>query len=142
MPHISATKVGTVGGADIYRPIVIVRIEAGTGAIEGPALVDSGADGTLVPADILVPLGIDFSKLKKGVGGIGVGGGLETRLCKGRILYGKTVICEPTFTVAEPGKLKSVLLGRSDFFTKFVTRFQWHKIPPAFDVDPVVPKKK
>ena len=56
-------------------------------------------------------------------------GGLETRLCSGRILYNGIVVCD-SFTVAKTTSLDAVLLGRADFFTKFVPRFLWHKNPP------------
>jgi hypothetical protein len=142
LPRIPATKVGHSDGTDIYSPLVVVRIETGNGFVEGPALVDSGADNSVVPAELLVPLGIDFAKLPQGTTGTstGAGGGVETKRCDGRIIYGHTVTSEPTFAVAEPGKLNVVLLGRGDFFRLFVARFHWDKDPPVFDLDPARPR--
>jgi hypothetical protein len=34
------------------------------------------------------------------------------------------------------------LLGRNDFFTKYVVHFAWHRSPPDFNLDPVKGKKK
>lgn len=138
VPRLPATKIG-VGpdGADIYRPIIIVTIEIGGLAVQGPALVDSGADNTLVPFDAVAALGVDFAKLPDGYDGSGAGGVLKTKPCKGIIRWGKVELMTE-FTLAEPGKgPDQVLLGRADFFKIYVPRFHWHKVPPVFDLDPV-----
>lgn len=138
MPRLPATRIG-VGpdGADIFRPIIIVTIEIGGRAVQGPALVDSGADNTLVPFEAVAPLGIDFMKLPAGAGGSGPGGKLDTRPCKGIMRWERAVLMTD-FVVAEPGKgPETVLLGRADFFKLYVPRFHWHKDLPVFDLDPV-----
>ncbi len=127
---IPATKVGTgPDGRDSYRPIVIVTIEVRGRQIQGAAMVDSGADNTLVPAEALAPAGIDFESLPEAAIGAGVGGPLATRRCSGTVRYQEWEVCR-SFSVAEPGKLDIILLGRADFFTKFETRFRWHAVPP------------
>ena len=138
MPRLPATLVGLgPDGAPIYRPIIRLNIEIGNRGLEYPGLVDSGADGTLVPAQAIAPLGIDFFTLPAGPGGNGPGGGLDTRPCQGIIRWGKVVLLTEFF-VAEPTKgPECVLLGRSDFFRLFIPRFHWHKEPPVFDLDPV-----
>ncbi|MEX0631044.1 MAG: hypothetical protein WD508_10425 [Chloroflexota bacterium] len=148
MPRIPAQHVGTApNGVEIYRPIVLIRIEIGGLAVEAPGLVDSGADNTLVPDGYIAALGVAFKDLPILGMGTGPGGGLQTRLCTGRILYNGILVCD-SFTVAKTTTLDSVLLGRADFFTKFVPRFLWHKNPPEFDLDPVsegkaaAPRKK
>jgi hypothetical protein len=50
----------------VFRPIIIVAIDIGAQSIRVPALVDSGADNTLVPAAFIAPLGVDFAKLPAG----------------------------------------------------------------------------
>jgi hypothetical protein len=135
---IPATKTG-VGpdGADIYRPVIFITIEIGGQGIGGPAIVDSGADNTLVPAEALLPFGIQFDKLAIGAGGQGAGGDLEARPCQGTIRWGRVELMR-SFMVAEPGKgFGAVLLGRADFFKLYVPRFHWYLNPPTFDLDPV-----
>lgn len=124
---------------DVFRPIIFVEIKVGTRSIRVPALVDSGADNTLVPAPFMAPLGVDFHRLPAGHGGSGPGGNLDVRLCQGTMIWeqGKAVLMTQ-FMVAEPGKgPDTVLLGRADFFKLYVPRFSWHKSPPSFDLDPV-----
>lgn len=138
MPRLAATKVG-IGpdGAEMFRPIIVLTIEISGRSVQGPGLVDSGADGTLVPFEAVAPLGVDFAKLPVGPGGSGVGGHLDLRLCTGVIRWNKVVLMTE-FMVAEPGKgPDSVLLGLADFFKLYVPRFHWHKDPPLFDLDPV-----
>lgn len=138
MPRIPATKVGIDPyGAEIFRPIIFVTIEIGGRAVRGPALVDSGADNTLVPAEAVAPLGVVFAQLPAGIGGSGPSGLLDARPCIGVMRWDKVLLMSK-FTVAEPSKLDTVLLGRSDFFTMYIPRFHWHKNPPVFDLDPVV----
>lgn len=140
MPRIPATHVGTgPDGAEIFRPIIIVAIEIGGRSIRVPALVDSGADNTLVPEEFVAPLGVDFRRLAAGPGGVGPGGDLDTRLCQGVMRWEKEkAVLMTSFMVAEPGKgPETVLLGRADFFRLYVPRFHWHKNPPVFDLDPV-----
>lgn len=58
MPRIPGTHVGRgPDGAEIFRPITIVAIEIGGLVLRVPALVDSGADNTLVPEPFVAPLG-------------------------------------------------------------------------------------
>jgi len=140
VPRIPATHVG-VGpdGADVFRPIIIVAIEIGAQWIRVPALVDSGADNTLVPSAFVAPLGVDFATLPAGPGGLGPGGGLDVRPCTGVIRWEREkVVLMTSFLVAEPDKgPDTVLLGRADFFRRYVPRFHWDRDPPVFDLDPV-----
>ena len=142
MPRLAATNVGTgPDGRPIYRPIIIVSIEIGGRIVQGPALVDSGADNTLVPFDAVAPLGVDFLQLPRGPGGSGPGGTLDVRVCQGKLRWDNRMLMTE-FMVAEPTKGPgAILLGRADFFTLYVARFQWHKNPPVFDLDPGRPSK-
>jgi hypothetical protein len=117
----------------------VVAIEIGTRGVRVPALIDSGADNTLVPAAFVALLGVDFQDLPPGPGGSGAGGTLDARLCQGTIRWEQEkVLLMTQFMVAEPNKgPASVLLGRADFFKLYVPRFHWHKNPPVFDLDPV-----
>lgn len=137
MPRIPATRIVGPDGAETYYPIIVVTIVVGAMAAQVPAIVDSGADDTLVPAAAVIPLGVDFSKLGAAPEGTGAGGNFQVRWCEGTILWGKIELMT-RFKVAEPGMgLSAVLLGRGDFFKLFIPRFHWHKDPPVFDLDPV-----
>ena len=140
MPRIPATHVGAgPDGADIFRPIIVVSIEVAAIGVRVPAIVDSGADNTLVPFELIRPLGIDFATLPPGPGGSRPGGRLDVRPCKGIMRWDAgNAILMTKFLVAEPGKgPDTVLLGRADFFKLYIPRFHWHRDPPVFDLDPV-----
>ena len=84
VPRIPATHVGAgPDGADIFRPLIVVSIELAASRVRVPALVDSGADNTLVAFEWIRPLGVDFATLPPGPGGSGPGGSLDVRPCKG-----------------------------------------------------------
>jgi len=138
VPRIPGTHIGTgPNGRAVYLPVIILTIEINGASVQGPGLVDSGADNTLVPFEAVAPLGVDFKALPPGPAGHGAGGGLETRPCIGVIRWGKVTLMTE-FMVAEPAKgPRQVLLGRDDFFRLYVPRFHWHKDPPVFDLDPV-----
>jgi len=139
VPRIEGTKfVIDPGGQVIFRPIVLVAIVLPNGLRgEGPAIIDSGADMTVVPFEAILGAGIDWDKLPPGEMGIGAGGAFERRALQASIFYRTWQICDRV-DVAAPGMLGSILLGREDFFKKFVVRFAWHKTPPELFVDPIV----
>lgn len=143
MPRIEGTKVGILSdGTEIWGPVVLVTIRTDGGIVTTSAIIDSGADSTVVPCEVLAGLGVDFEKLPAGESGKGAGGAFERRPMKATLKFRDWTICEE-IAVAEPGRLPVVLLGRLDFFQRFVVRFMWHKVPPYVDVDPIaVPAKK
>ncbi len=94
----------------------------------------------MLPAEFLGAVGLDFATLPKAGPNVGAGG-TAPALCKGTLTYEGIVICDE-FMIAEAGALPFAILGREDFFKKFVLRFNWHKTPPEFHVDPVVVAKK
>ena len=53
------------------------------------------------------------------------------------LMWRKTTIATRVH-VGPTGNIHPVLLGRSDFFTLFVVRFNWHRDPPVFDLDLIV----
>jgi hypothetical protein len=138
VPRIEGTEVAP----GLYRPLVTVELRVNGRVGRGLAVVDSGADRTMLPADLLVPAGVDFAKLPLASGThAGAGGNFEVRVGKGEIRFRQWLVCDE-FLVAEPGKLGAVLLGRSDFFKLFTVRYSWHRNPPTMDIDPAVPKPK
>lgn len=137
MPRIEGTKVGVDGlGRTIYSPIVIVSLLFGQLGLDVQAIVDSGADTTVIPAEVAAALGIEWTKLPTGTKGLGVGGASEMRLVAMTVKYKEWKFSGPV-TIAEPKHLPVVLLGRTDFFQSFVVRFHWFKTPPEFHIDPV-----
>lgn len=124
----------------VFAPLLIVSIEFSSVVLEGPALIDSGADCTVIPGEILEATAHTFDSLPPHPGtSVGAGGKFETRICQGgTVKWRKWTICDE-FQVAAPGTLPWALLGRQDFFRLFVVRFQWHRNPPFTDIDPVTP---
>lgn len=146
MPRIEGTKAGTdpVTGHEIWRPVVLVTIQMPNGLKgQGPAIIDSGADSSVLPFEAVLGAGIAWDDLDKGGLSMGAGGTFERRLLGASIYYRTWKVCDRV-EVAEPGRLGTILLGRNDFFKAFVVRFAWHKSPPEVYVDPIVvtPKKR
>lgn len=142
MPRIEGTKVGvTSDGRDVYAPLIIIAIHVGGCLAQGPAIIDSGADGTVIPIEALVGCGVAWDSLSNGVMGQGAGGAFERRPLDARVQFREWTICE-RIQVAAPGSLPAALLGREDFFAKFVIRFNWHKSPPEVLIDPVADSRR
>ena len=138
MPRVEGQRVGTKpDGTPVWAPVLVVDLYCDRGSVSGPAVVDSGADHTVVPFEAIAPTGYKWTDLPKGKSGIGAGGPYEIRELAGRVQYREWVVCEGLH-VAEPGRLPVILLGREDFFARFVVKFTWHKQPPYVDIDPVV----
>lgn len=135
MPRITGTD---LSGTGIYLPILNVELEIPEGTFTGPAVIDSGADMTLIPYEVIEPTQIPFDSLPLApLPGMGAGGTFEVRELPGRLSWRQYEIASPTVHVAERGRLPFALLGRQDFFEKFTVRFSWHRQPPTVDVDPV-----
>ena len=133
MPRIEGQDLGR----GIPEPVLTITIINGNLATQGPAVVDSGADLTVVPAGIAAVVGIDFSTLPAPTGDSrGAGGSFEARPVRAKIRWRQWDVCD-AFQVAEPGSLDDVLLGREDFFKRFKVSFNWGRTPPILDVDPL-----
>jgi hypothetical protein len=107
------------------------------------ALVDSGADRTIVPKTVGEALGIDYDKLPLAKGpdgkpmtGQGAGGQFEIRECRGKVRWRNWNFAD-RFWVGPEESVPWVLLGRDDFFTKFNVRFEWSHNPPVFEIERV-----
>jgi hypothetical protein len=137
VPRIEGTKVGVDGlGREVWSPLLVVTMEVAGSRIQGLAIVDSGADQTMVPAEAIEALGLSYGKLPAGSAAGGAGGPFESRPLHLSISW-KTWEYSGEIRVAQPKRLPVILLGRSDFFQDFVVRFTWHKAPPEFNLDPV-----
>jgi predicted aspartyl protease len=105
-------------------------------------MIDSGADRSILPAEIAEMLGAPWQALQSGEGhSRGAGGSFETRVLDATLKWRGWLICE-SVVVAQPGSLPWALLGRSDFFQRFDVRFNWHHNPPWVQVDPVPPRSQ
>lgn len=136
MPRIEGTKVYVDGqGRTIYSPIIIVSLLYGGFGLDVQAVVDSGADSTMIPAEVVAALGVEWNKLPVGGSAGGAGGAFAMRPAAVTIKYGHWKFSGPIM-IAEPKRLPVVLLGRNDFFQNFVARFHWFKAPPEFHLDP------
>lgn len=132
MPRVEATEERP--GYWVPLVTVVLRLPAVTASFT--ALVDSGADMTILPAELVEAFKVPWSSIPGGGPGQGVGGGFEIRTLSGDLSY-HGVTFATSFAVAEPGHLPRPLLGRGDFFQRFVLRFNWHKATPEFHADPV-----
>lgn len=139
MPRIEGTLLRAPDGTETHVPQVVVRVHVNGLAADLPAIVDSGADVTILPAEFLEPFGVVFDVLPPATDGIGAGGTFRIASCGATVRFREWLVTE-RISVAEPGHLQVALLGRGDFFRAFTVRFQWHRDPPFFDVDPVVKK--
>jgi hypothetical protein len=137
VPRVVGQKVGTdAAGLDRYAPVVLITIEVGGCIATRPAVIDSGADSTIVPFEFLQACGLDWNAIGVGSPSQSAGGTFESKVLKARVKYREWVVSEE-IKVAEPGRLPVALLGRDDFFAKFIVKFRWDKTPPIVDVDPL-----
>lgn len=100
-----------------------------------PAIVDSGADDTTIPASILTAHRIGWKTLKPAPvpTTTGVGGSVEQRVCPVSTRYDGRLFCTRVLVVRE---LKIAVVGRSDFFQTFTVDFTpWNENPPGVDIE-------
>ena len=109
----------------------------------GFALVDSGADITVLPFEVLIPVGVKWDNLPPSPhGSQGLGGSVETRHINGTISHKGTTFYNGDIPVLQPGSgISGPILGRADFFTTFGVVFEWHKDPPVFHVNSLEKRK-
>lgn len=121
----------------------MIDLEIRVGGMSAPlvALVDSGADRTQVPADLLITVGIDHTTLPIVGHGEGAGSRFDVRICEAEIWFEKWKVCD-RFLVSPPGNSPYALTGRYDFFQRFSVFFDWSTTPPVFDIRPLDRKKR
>ena len=131
----------TVGSGGAFYPFVgvDVRLPAGLAPRVFTALVDSGADRTVVPRFVIDALGVDHRTLpiladERGtpLKGEGADGRFEIRICRGSVRWQGVTICEEFWVTNAP----VVLLGRADFFRRFDVFFDWSATLPYMDIEP------
>jgi hypothetical protein len=127
--------VASRAGNDVWTPSIVVDLEYRGKTVRSMAIVDSGADVSLVPAELLETLGISFKDLREVLRGEGYRGSFEARQSDARLSWRGVTISESTMVV-EPHTIPCVLLGRGDFFKRFVVTFDWSAKPPRMRVAP------
>lgn len=145
--HLGWTRFGYTSFSDpesrelIYQPTIEVRLRNSHngGSDIARLLVDSGAQDTLIHADLAIPLGINLATCErrevKGLGGITHGRihSLEIEIIKNRE---KIIIPEVYFV---EGLGTTGILGQLDFFSKYAIEFNfrdllfWLKRLPSAD---------
>lgn len=111
-------------------PIIPVKFfGAGGNSFETAALIDSGADYSVIFDEHAEILGVDLSKAEKSEAQ-GVGGKVATKIClvdveiAGRGEHRKFRLSLPFMVIPTPAKNHPILLGRAGFFEKFELTFK------------------
>jgi hypothetical protein len=123
----------------VYRPVVdiVVRIGGTTQTLR--ALVDSGADLTVIPTSVAEAMaGKPFEEL----GGVdtemqGVCGKVPAKYIEATGTYMGRDFADHVLV----GPAPRTLVGRVDFMTVFNARFYWNREPPEFQLDPADPRR-
>jgi hypothetical protein len=135
MPRVDGTpEDGTV------RPVIDIEIHApGKAAVPIRALVDSGADFAMIPIQIGEAIaGRPFDQIGPIAGhSVGLGGTPVPY----RVLPGATMIyAGRTFaTTVTVGQVPRVVVGQSDFLSRFDVRFYWGHNPKYLQIEPTQP---
>ena len=138
------SRLGPDGEISDYNPWIKVKLHINGTMLPRYAVVDSGADSTSISArDATELLGYPASQLPDTQWVRGVNGLFKCPVLKGvTIEYRDWSIIGDVLVVPDPpgdAPLDVVILGRSDFFTHFSVLFHWHKDPPEFWIEPVLP---
>lgn len=115
-------------------PVLFVSLSIDGQRHRHPALVDSGANRTLVPAEFLPP-GLYETLSIELKGSKGAGGRFEVREGHGVLSWHSFRLY--SFAVAEPGKLPGpvILLGLRDFFAHVSVEFHWDRDEKVFTLE-------
>ena len=113
---------------EVYRPVIVAEVETHDGAwIKTPFLIDTGADRTVLSADIVTALNLPSTVAQDQLGGIG---GVvhtilvETRLRLSRETGGKVMLRGQYAAVMAAEMLDMSVFGR-DITNLFATIVDW-----------------
>jgi hypothetical protein len=131
---------GAATGPNKWTPYLNVVLLADSGKqLRARAVVDSGADWTVVPGELALALGVDWTALPASPDiATGAGGSFEPRFAPIAVWYGTVEVC-PVVRVAPVGAMPAMVLGREEFFSRFRVCFDWEQQPPTFTVDWIPP---
>ena len=118
----------------VFSPTIEVVIRAPGEPYALLAVVDSGADSTILSAEYL-PASVTYADLPVLGEAQGVGGTFEIARWDVQVWFDKWKVCDAV-QVIEPGKSPTpmMLLGRSDFFRRFTVYFDWHSQPGIVEI--------
>jgi hypothetical protein len=125
----------------IRRPVVEISLRLGSKTVPLRALVDSGADQTIIPTQLAEAMtGQSFKELDgEEIVMEGVCGKVPAKVIPATATYGSRTFA----TRVMVGPTPRVLVGREDFMAAFNARFYWGRKPPVFYVEPAdVPSTK
>ena len=130
MPEFSAQTDPT----GTYLPLGEIVLRAGPIRRAMPALIDSGADRTVMPAELVSDI-LPFDDLMP-VGRAGGLGSVEIRLAEAELSFGGLRFTDFVLVAAPGTSLRYPVLGRGDFFRRFAVCFHWSHSPPTFSIEP------
>jgi len=111
-------------------PMIPIRLKGANGeAFDTMALVDSGADYSVIFSEHAEILGIDLAKLEQ-TDAMGVGGKVDAWRCKieteisGKAEHRKYRMLLPFLIIQKPAENHPILLGRAGFFEEFEIIFK------------------
>ena len=111
-------------GADVQRPVIPVEITNGGLLIPCAALIDSGADVSIFPADIGEQLGIDVRSGERGFSaGMTDANPNETFLHNVTLKIGELYYPTIVGFSYEPARRNYGILGQRGFFDFFIVQF-------------------
>ena len=126
-------------GEDVPRPWLRVWFLVDGRKIEVPAIVDSGADGSVVPLDLASAVGLTYDPAKP-LEAQGAGGAYRQFRAANRLAIesevGPISLDRPSLNPY----LKVMLLGRSDFFLAYRVRFDQRAM--VMEIEPYVAAEK
>ena len=126
--------VARMDSSGTYRPIVEVVVRTGRVRRRLKALVDSGADRSIIPAELLGDL-VTFEELPS-AGTAGGLGAVELRSADSSLSFAGTIFATSLLVTAPGTHLRYAVLGRDDFFKRFEICFRWTHRPPTFSIEP------
>ncbi len=100
------------------RPILSIRLSSGAVSVDVEALIDSGADTCVLPYDLGLQLGLDWSRA---FALPSVGGSLASAASRAALLYGEVAPFAPVplgFAWVQ-SNATPVILGITNFFLEF-----------------------
>ncbi len=114
-------------GAHLLRPVIPIEILSGSEIVRYEALVDSGADCNIVPAEIGDLLGIDVTGGRRSeVGGI-TGGGMPYFVHQVSIRVGGWAYVVPVGFMPDMPPFGYGVVGQRGFFDLFKVTFDYDK---------------
>ncbi len=119
-------KVKRPDNREVKSPSIPIILSGKSGKYQFIALLDSGADMSVIPEDVAELLGVDLTENKEEASGIGgkvpaIQSTIYLEIGKGHENYSFSIPIKVIFN--KGGQEIPILLGRAGFFDKFVITF-------------------